>query len=145
LTTGILDAGPLGRALGAIISGRAPTSLLDKWATARREKWLSYTNGFSIENKRMIQRGGYSDDRLGIWQLDDVAREHGMEKWLAGVGPEKREADLATYKALEDPAAQLASRMKQWEITIDPFWMAEYEDPEVIKARMGLRPASLSS
>lgn len=56
--------------------------------------------------------------------MDDVAREHGMEKWLIGVGPEKREADLATYTALEDPAVQLASRMKQWDITIDPMWMA---------------------
>jgi hypothetical protein len=67
-----------------------------------------------------------------------------MEKWLIGVGPDKKEADLATYKALEDPAAQLASRMKQWDITIDPMWMAEYEDPEVVKMRMSLRPAVLS-
>ncbi|KAI1608851.1 para-nitrophenol 4-monooxygenase [Exophiala viscosa] len=38
LTTGLLDAGPLGRALAAVIQGRAPESLLDTWATARREK-----------------------------------------------------------------------------------------------------------
>lgn len=92
----------------------------------------------------MIQRGGYSEDPLGIWKLDNVAREHGMEKWLIGVTAEKKEADLALYKALEDPAAQLASRMKQWDITIDPMWMAEYEDPEVVKLRMSLRPAALS-
>ena len=55
-----------------------------------------------------------------------------------------KEADLATYKALEDPAAQLASRMKQWNITIDPMWMAEYEDPEVVELRMSLRPTALS-
>jgi 2-polyprenyl-6-methoxyphenol hydroxylase-like FAD-dependent oxidoreductase len=143
LTTGILDAGPLGRGLAAVINGRAPDSILDVWATARREKWLNYTNAFSIENKRMMQRGGYSDDPLGIWQLDDIAREHGMEKWLANVGPHMREADLATYKRLEDPAAQLASRMKQWDITIDPMWMAEYEDAEVVKWRMSLRPTAL--
>ena len=88
----------------------------------------------------MIQRGGYSDDPLGIWQLDEVAREHGMEKWLEGVGPEKREADLALYKRLEDPASQLASRMQQWDITIDPRWMEEYEDAEVVKLRISLRP-----
>ena len=140
LTTGILDAGPLGRGLAAVINGRAADSILDKWATARREKWLNYTNGFSIENKRIIQRGGYSDDPLGIWKLDNVAREHQMEKWLEGVGPEKEEADVALYKHLEDPAAQLASRMKQWDITIDPMWMAEYEDPEVVNLRMSLRP-----
>ena len=63
-----------------------------------------------------------------------------MEKWLEGVGPEKEEADVALYKHLEDPAAQLASRMKQWDITIDPMWMAEYEDPEVVNLRMSLRP-----
>ncbi|KAH6995438.1 hypothetical protein EDB80DRAFT_622055, partial [Ilyonectria destructans] len=54
LTTGLLDAGPLGRALGAVINGRAPESILDMWATARRQKWLTYTNEFSIENKRMV-------------------------------------------------------------------------------------------
>lgn len=140
MTTGILDAGPLGRGLAAVINSKAPSSLLDKWAAARREKWLNYTNGFSIENKRIIQRGGYSDDPLGIWQLDDVAREHGMEKWLEGVGPEKRQADIALYKRLEDPAAQLASRMQQWDITIDPRWMEEYEDAEVVKLRISLRP-----
>ena len=91
-----------------------------------------------------MQRGGYSDDPLGIWVLDDAARALGMEKWLVGVGPHMKEADLATYKALEDPAAQLASRMKQWNITIDPMWMAEYEDPEVVELRMSLRPAALS-
>ncbi|KAH7155941.1 putative monooxygenase, partial [Dactylonectria macrodidyma] len=52
LTSGLLDAGPLGRALGAVVNGRAPDSILDTWASARREKWLSFTNPFSIENKR---------------------------------------------------------------------------------------------
>jgi hypothetical protein len=27
--------------------------------------------------------------------------------------------------------------------TMDPMWMAEYEDPEVVKYRMSLRPATL--
>ena len=91
----------------------------------------------------MAQLGGYSDDPLGIWKIDDVAREHGMEKWLAMATPEKKEADERLYKVLEDPAAQLVSRMKQWEITMDPMWMAEYEDPEVVKYRVSLRPAAL--
>ena len=142
LTTGLLDAGPLGRGLAAVIKGKAPESILDIWAKARREKWLTYTNGFSIENKRMIQRGGYSEDPLGIWAMDDVAKEHDMEKWIAAATPEKKEADEAMYKALEDPAVQLASRMKQWDITIDPLWMAQYEDPELVKMRMSLRPAA---
>ncbi|KAI1625352.1 FAD binding domain-containing protein [Exophiala viscosa] len=145
LTTGLLDAGPLGRALAAVIQGRAPESLLDTWATARREKWLSFTNEFSIENKRLMQRAGYSDDPLGIWKIDDVAREHQMEQWLAKATPEKKDADLKFFKALEDPQAQLMSRMKQWEITMDPMWMAQYEDPEVVKYRVSLRPTALST
>ncbi|KAK4948754.1 hypothetical protein LTR10_012759 [Elasticomyces elasticus] len=145
LTTGLLDAGPLGRALAAVIQGRAPENLLDTWATARREKWLTFTNEFSIENKRLMQRAGYSDDPLGIWKIDDVAREHQMEQWLAKATPEKKDADLRFFKALEDPQAQLMSRMKQWEITMDPMWMAQYEDPEVVKYRVSLRPTALST
>ena len=99
MTTGLLDAGPLGRALGAVINGKAPDSLLTTWATRRRDKWLTFTNEFSIENKRMAQLGGYSDDPLGIWVIDDVAREHNMEQWLAMATPEKKEADARMYEA----------------------------------------------
>jgi hypothetical protein len=109
---------------------------------------LTFTNEFSIENKRLIQRAGYSDneDPLGIWVVDDVAREHGMEGWLTKLAtPDKKQSDLAFYKALEDPQVQLVSRMKQWDITMDPAWMAEYEDPEVVRHRISLRPAKLSS
>jgi hypothetical protein len=95
-----------------------------------------------MENKRMIQLGGYSEDPLGIWKLDEVSKAHGMDEWIEKLAtPQKREADLAMYKALEDKQAQLASRMKQWNITIDPLWMAQYEDPEVVKLRLSLRPA----
>jgi 2-polyprenyl-6-methoxyphenol hydroxylase-like FAD-dependent oxidoreductase len=145
LTTGILDAGPLGRSLAAVIDGKAPGTLLDKWATARREKWLNFTNQFSIEHKRMVQRAGYSEDPLGIWKMDEVAREHEMERWIALATPEKREEDLKWYKSLEDPQAQIMSRMKQWDITMDPKWMAEYEDPKVVEYRVSLRPASLAA
>jgi hypothetical protein len=141
LTTGLLDAGPLGRALAAVISGKAPESILDLWAESRRHTWKTFTNEFSIENKRMIQLGGYSKDPLGIWNLDEISKEHGMNEWIAKLAtPEKKEADLAMYKALEDKQVQLSSRMKQWNITIDPLWMVQYEDPEVIKLRMSLRP-----
>jgi flavin-dependent dehydrogenase len=142
LTTGLLDAGPLGRGLAAVINGKAPETIMDIWAEERREKWLTYTNGFSIENKRVIQKGGYSDDPAGIWKMDDIAREHKMEQWIETATEDKRLEDEAMYKAMEDPAAQLASRMKQWDITIDPLWMAQYEDPELVKMRMSLRPAA---
>jgi len=125
-----------------VIKGKAPESLLDKWAKARRDKWLNFTNEFSIENKRMIQQGGWGDDPMEIWKEDDVAREHKMEQWVRLATPEKREQDEQFYKALEDPQAQLRSRMKQWNITMDPLWMAEYEDPEVVKYRVSLRPSA---
>lgn len=140
LTTGLLDAGPLGRALGAIVNGKAPDSILDTWAEARRSKWITFTNGFSIENKRIIQLGGYSDDPMGIWKMDEVAKEHGMEQWIETATPEKKEADEAFFKSLEDKEAQLKSRMKQWEITMDPRWMEQYEDPDLVKYRISLRP-----
>ena len=143
LTTGILDAGPLGRALAAVINGKAPDSLLDKWADARRDKWLNFTNQFSIEHKRMVQRAGYSEDPMEIWKMDDVAKEHDMEKWIALATPEKKEEDQKWYKSLEDPEAQMMSRIKQWNITMDPRWMEEYEDPKTVEWRISLRPANL--
>ncbi|KAN0108799.1 FAD/NAD(P)-binding domain containing protein, partial [Hyaloscypha variabilis] len=124
LTTGLLDAGPLGRALAAVINGKAPESILDIWAESRRHTWKTFTNEFSIENKRMIQLGGYSPDPLGIWKLDDVSKEHGIDPWMEKLAPpDKKEADLAMYKALEDKEAQLKTRMRQWNITMDPLWM----------------------
>ncbi|RFU29832.1 hypothetical protein B7463_g6491, partial [Scytalidium lignicola] len=140
LTTGLLDAGPLGRALGAVVNGKAPETILDICAEARRTKWLTFTNGFSIENKRIIQLGGYSEDIYGIWKIDEVAKQHGMGKWIDTAILEKKEADEAFFKSLEDKEAQLQSRMKQWEITMDPRWMEEYEDPEVVRYRISLRP-----
>ena len=90
----------------------------------------------------MIQLGGYSEDPLGIWKLDEVSKAHGIVEWIEKLAtPQKKEADFAMYKALEGKQAQLASRMKQWNITMDPLWMAQYEDPEVIKLRLSLRPA----
>lgn len=142
LTSGLLDAGPLGRALAAVINKRAPDSILDTWATARRHKWITYTNQFSIENKRMVQRGGYSDDPLGIWKMDNVAREHGMEKWISTATGSKREEDERLFESFKDTDAQLASRMKQWSITMHPLWMSDYEDEEVVAKRLQLRPAN---
>jgi hypothetical protein len=89
----------------------------------------------------MIQLGGYSKDPLGIWKVDEVSKTHGMDEWIERLAtPDKKGADLAMYKALEDKKAQLSSRMKQWNITMDPLWMAQYEDPEVIQLRLSLRP-----
>ena len=145
LTSGLLDAGPLGRALGAVVNGKAPELILDTWATQRRNKWLDFTNAFSIENKRMVQRGGYSNDPNGIWRLDHVSRAHGMDEWIKSATPAKKQEDQEMYQAMQDRELQLASRMKQWDITMDPLWMAAYEDPEVVKARIALRPQASST
>lgn len=123
-----------------MINGVAPESILDTWAEKRRDKWLTYTNQFSIENKRMIQQGGYSDDPLGIWKDDIIAKENGMSKWMELATPGKKDEDEKMFAGLADKDAQIASRMKQWEITMDPRWMEEYEDPAVVEARILLRP-----
>jgi hypothetical protein len=124
------------------MTGRAPESILDTWAAARREKWLSFTNRFSIENKRMVQRAGYSEDPLGIWKQDEVSKAHEMDRWVQLAIPEREQEDLAMYRVLENKQEQLAIRMKQWDITMDPLWMAEYEDTEVVAARVALRPVA---
>jgi hypothetical protein len=71
-----------------------------------------------------------------------VAKEHGMEKWVASATEEKREADERMYEAFKDREAQLASRMQQWSITMDPMWMAQYEDEDIVRRRVALRPAN---
>jgi len=49
----------------------------------------------------MIQLGGYSEDPLGIWKSDEVSKAHGIDEWIEKLAtPQKKEADLAMYKAL---------------------------------------------
>lgn len=139
LTTGILDAGPLGRALAAVLSG-APTSLLDTWAQARRETWWSATNKQSIEFKRIAQQGGYGHDPRGVWARDEIARVEGMLPYLDAATPEAKYRDEALYLALKDPQRQVASRAAIWRLALPADWMAEYEDPEMVTWRRSLRP-----
>lgn len=40
---------------------------------------------------------------------------------MASATEEKREADEGMYEAFKDREAQLASRMQQWSITMDPM------------------------
>jgi hypothetical protein len=135
----------LGRALGRSSRARRQKLFWIRGQKLAAKKWLTFTNGFSIENKRLIHAGGYSndDDPQKIWVNDDIAKENNMEQWLATATEEKREAHQQFYKSLVDPQSQLMSRMKQWDITMDPMWMAEYEDPELIKFRMSLRHSIL--
>lgn len=139
LTTGILDAGPLGRALAAIISG-APSSLLDTWAQARRETWWNATNKQSIEFKRIAQQGGYGNDPRGVWAKDDVAKDQGMLPYLEAATPEAKDRDEALYLALIDPQKQASSRAGVWKLALPADWMAEYDDAEIVRWRQSLRP-----
>jgi 2-polyprenyl-6-methoxyphenol hydroxylase-like FAD-dependent oxidoreductase len=140
LTTGILDAGPLGRALAAVING-APSSLLDTWAQTRRQTWWSATNKQSIEFKRIAQQGGYGNDPRGIWARDEVAKTEGMLPYLEAAIPEAKNRDEALYSALIDPGKQASSRAGIWKLALPADWMAEYEDPEIVRWRQSLRPS----
>jgi 2-polyprenyl-6-methoxyphenol hydroxylase-like FAD-dependent oxidoreductase len=143
LTTGILDAGPLARALTAVISGKAPDSLLDKWEELRRNCWHEQTNKQSIEFKRIAQQGGHGEDPDGIWKSDEVAEKNGMTAYLVNANPDAKVKDEALYKALQVPENQRAMRRRVWGLALPADWMAEYEDPDVVKRREDLRPVEI--
>ncbi|KAK7894366.1 hypothetical protein LTR67_006127 [Exophiala xenobiotica] len=140
LTTGILDAGPMARALTAVIQRGAPESLLDRWSELRRKSWWEQTNRQSIEFKRIAQQGGYGLDPNGIWDLDEVAEKHGMTPHIAHATPDMREKDEALYEALKVPANQKAARSRVWGLALPPDWMADFEDDAVVERRRKLRP-----
>lgn len=54
LTTGLLDAVALGNCLIRIFQQGEADSILDRYATVRREAWIKYSNPQSIEFKRRI-------------------------------------------------------------------------------------------
>lgn len=68
-----------------------------------------------------------------------------MDKWIRNATPEKKAEDEALLKSFEDKESQLSTRMKQWNIAMDPLWMAKYEDPQVVKARLAVRPTGLDA
>ncbi|OQV05081.1 FAD binding domain-containing protein [Cladophialophora immunda] len=140
LTTGILDAGPMARALTAVIRRGAPESLLDRWSELRRNSWWEQTNRQSIEFKRIAQQGGYGLDPNGIWDVDEVAEKHGMTQHIAHATPDMREKDEALYEALKDPANQRAARRRVWGLALPPDWMADFEEAAVVERRRKLRP-----
>ena len=140
LTTGLLDAGPLARALAAVLSGDAPSSLLDEWAMKRRMAWWNATNTQSIEFKRIAQQGGYGEDPSGIWAKDEVAETSGLLPYLQNATPEAKSRDEALYVALGDPDKQKASRARVWDLAMPVDWMAQYEDSDVVERRRRLRP-----
>ncbi|KAK1763264.1 FAD binding domain-containing protein [Phialemonium atrogriseum] len=140
LTTGILGAGPLARALSAVISGKAPESLLDRWEELRRKSWHEQTNKQSIEFKRIAQQGGHGADPDGIWKHDDVAEKNGMIAHMVNANPDAKEKDEALYRALQNPENGRAMRRRVWGLALPVDWMADYEDPDVVTRRGDLRP-----
>jgi hypothetical protein len=135
LTTGILDAGPLARALTAVINRNAPDSLLDRWDELRRKCWHEHTNKQSIGFKRIAQQGGHGEDPDGIWKSDDVAEKNGMTAYPVNANPDAKGKDEALYKALQVPENQRFMRRRVWGLALPADWMAEYEDPDVVKRR----------
>ncbi|EXJ80943.1 hypothetical protein A1O3_07231 [Capronia epimyces CBS 606.96] len=142
LTTGILDAGPMARALSAVIQRRGPESLLDTWSDLRRRTWWEQTNRQSIEFERIAQQGGYGLDPSHIWDHDEVARERGMLHHIAHATPDMREKDEALNEALKVPENQRAARRRVWALAMPPDWMADFEDSAVVDRRRKLRPES---
>ncbi|KAF8529782.1 hypothetical protein BU17DRAFT_79911 [Hysterangium stoloniferum] len=140
LTSGLLDAGPLGRALSAVLQGRAPESLLDTWAMLRHKAFSEYTNPQSIENKRVVQRGGYGEDPANIWAQDAIAEAHGMTKWLQKATPEAKEHDMAMFHAMADESIRSKAVTSTWAAALAVDWMAEYESEETLTVRRAMRP-----
>ncbi|KAF8515233.1 hypothetical protein BU17DRAFT_93724 [Hysterangium stoloniferum] len=56
LIAGLLDPGPLGRALSAVLQGRASGSLLDEWQTLGHKAFSEYTNSQSIKKVKAKER-----------------------------------------------------------------------------------------
>jgi flavin-dependent dehydrogenase len=112
LTTGVLDASTLARALTAVISGKAPDSLLDKWDELRQKCWHKQTNKQSIEFKRMAQQGGHGEDPDGIWKSDEMAEKNGMTAYLVNANHDAKGKYEALYKALQVPENQRAMRRR---------------------------------
>jgi 4-nitrocatechol/4-nitrophenol 4-monooxygenase len=137
---GLLDAGPLARALAAVIDGRAPDNLLDKWATLRRQVFREHINPQSIEGKRVIQQGGYGDDPAHIWAHDETAESLGMTKWLQNATPEAKQRDEAMFRAMADEKIRVQMSASSWTAAMPLDWMAEYEDLKVLEARRATRP-----
>ncbi|KAL4763078.1 uncharacterized protein BDW70DRAFT_158312 [Aspergillus foveolatus] len=54
LTTGFLDAAALGRVLIQIINEQRPVSLLEKYATERRDVFLQYTDRIATQNRKRL-------------------------------------------------------------------------------------------
>ena len=96
-TTGLLDAGPLARALASVIQGRAPEELLDKYAVLRRKAFQDETNIQAIEMKRLVQIGGHGHDPLGVRSKDSNAEKSGMLKYMAKVNPNTPGRGQVTY------------------------------------------------
>lgn len=140
LTTGILDAGPLARALSAVINGVAPEKLLDEWDKRRRATWWEQTNKQSIAFKRIAQQGGYSQDPFGIWEHDEVAEQHGMTEYLVDAVSEAQQKDEALYESLKVLKNQQGMRARVWGLALPPDWMAEYEARDVVERRRSIRP-----
>ncbi len=93
LTSGLLDGDVLGDALPAVIHGRAPDDLLDRYATERRRVFREVTGPTAAENKRRMQE---SDPEKKRADLERLARVHNDRDF-------QREVLTFTYKLVGRP------------------------------------------
>ncbi|KAF8511638.1 hypothetical protein BU17DRAFT_97086 [Hysterangium stoloniferum] len=104
-------------------TGTRPESLLNKWPTLRHQAFSEYTNQQSIESKRIVQRGGYSEDPANIWAHDAIAEAHGMTKWLQKATPEAKERDRAMFRLMADESIRLRALLSTWDAALAVDWM----------------------
>jgi 2-polyprenyl-6-methoxyphenol hydroxylase-like FAD-dependent oxidoreductase len=93
LTSGLLDGDLLGDALPAVIHGRAPDDLLDRYATERRRVFTEVTGPAAAENKRRIQEADPEKKRV---DRERFARVHNDRDF-------QREVLTFTYKLVGRP------------------------------------------
>lgn len=94
LTTGLFDAFALYPALAAVVLGRADQSLLDRYASARRQLFLEKTSPRAIANKQLVfhANGGGASLETALVGLRRMATE-----------PDYRREALMFVKSLETP------------------------------------------
>lgn len=71
---------------------------------------------------------------------DEKADAEGMLPYISAATPEAKQRDEALYVARSDPQRQVAARVGVWKLALPAEWIAEYEDPELVKLWQSLRP-----
>lgn len=93
LTSGLLDGDLLGDALPAVIHGKAPEDLLDRYAAERRRVYLEVTGPTAAENKRRMQESDPTKKKADLERLTRLNTDRDFQ----------REVLTFTYKLVGRP------------------------------------------